>query len=1029
MNKKHFDHEQSLKFEHSRLMALFTELDPNPVFRFDTEGKITMANKVGLEIFGSNFLYESKLSQIIPEMKESDLTSSISEGKKFNIDTKINDRYLQFTICGIPELKIGQIYGTDITKRKILEMELSDSEKRYRSLFENMLEGFAYCKILYDHDNPADFIYIDVNNAFEKLTGLKNVVGKKVSEVIPGIKESNPELFEIYGRVALTGKPERFEIYLESLGIWLSIAVYSPGKEYFVAVFDNITERKLAEEALHYRLAELETLFSISSALTEIETFENTLQIVLNKTVEAFNANACVLFSLNETTQKLECFASHGNLSTMYGMTLNIGEGVCGYVANSLAPYSFDDLAHDDKTTTDLKSKIQGDLGGICMPLIFEGRLLGTLMICKEKEKHFEPEEIQLLTTICNITANAIDSANKHSKIVSREQELIISEKKYRDLVENALVGVYTTNLEGEFLYANDALSKMLEYESADELINLDVKAMYKDIKDKERLIENISRTGLILNYEIELITKTRKIKNVIISAYLSGDLLTGMIMDITSRKRAEETLRKSEEKYRNLYEAIDQGTALCEVLTDKNGKPVDYMFLDINNKYTMLTGLTREMVIGKRALEINPQIEQYRIDILGDIAITGKSIYYEDYFPQSDKYYSVYAYCPIKNQFAVLISDITERKQTEEIIKESEEKYRMLFENEFDAIMILDIETSLFEDMNEASLNLFGYEKEEFLKLSLLDISVEPEKLKFIWEATKESVIQKGSLSVFKKKSGETFIGEISMGTFISKGKHKTFGVARDISERIQREKELKNTLENNKQLLKEITRQKKTLQKLSSSLTTVHELERKTISQELHDEIGQTLSAININLVSIEKEILPTISQRIKERFKETKELLETVLNQIQEISLKLRPLILDNLGLVPTLRWYISKYIERNNINVDFKVLEFNKRLNPEFELTIYRVVQEALTNVARHSQAKNVKIVMKMRNNCLEILIEDDGIGFNFNDVFDDLTTGRGIGIIHIQERIASLGGEVNFQTKPGLGTKIIIKLTL
>lgn len=393
--------------------------------------------------------------------------------------------------------------------------------------------------------------------------------------------------------------------------------------------------------------------------------------------------------------------------------------------------------------------------------------------------------------------------------------------------------------------------------------------------------------------------------------------------------------------------------------------------------------------------------------------------------------------------QFQGYMIDITERKQAEEIVMESEEKYRQLFENESNAIMILDTETSLFEDMNEASLNLFGYERGEFLKLSLLDILVESEpkevdsyKSKSAWEITQKSKIQKVPQCVFKKKNGETFIGEISVGTFISKGKQKIFEVARDISERIRREEELKNTLENNKQLLKEITRHKKTLQKLSSSLIKVHELERKTISQELHDEIGQTLSAISISLASIEKEILPIISLRmdpygkgIKKRFNGTKELLEIALNQIQEISLKLRPLILDDLGLVPTLRWYISKYIERNNINVDFKVFEFYKRLNPEFELTIYRVVQEALTNVARHSQAKNVKIVMKMRNNSLEILIEDDGIGFDFTKVFDDLTTGRGIGIIHIQERITSLGGEVNFQTKPGMGTKIIIKLTL
>jgi PAS domain S-box-containing protein len=138
----------------------------------------------------------------------------------------------------------------DVSARKQAEEALQESEEYYRSLFNNMLNGYAYCQMYFEQERPVDFVFLNVNKAFGDSTGLMEVIGKKVSEAIPGIRESDPEFLAMCGRVALTGIPERVECYLESLKMWFSISVYSPLKEYFVAIFDVITERKKAEEAL-----------------------------------------------------------------------------------------------------------------------------------------------------------------------------------------------------------------------------------------------------------------------------------------------------------------------------------------------------------------------------------------------------------------------------------------------------------------------------------------------------------------------------------------------------------------------------------------------------------------------------------------------------------------------------------------------------------------------------------------------------------------------------------------------------------
>jgi PAS domain S-box-containing protein/putative nucleotidyltransferase with HDIG domain len=161
-------------------------------------------------------------------------------------------------VCGIV------INSRDITERKRSEDAVRASEQRFRSLFSNMLEGFARLEPVSGLNGQTDFVYVEVNPAFERLTGLRDVIGRKITDVVPGIRESNPELMALYERMAAGGAPERVEAYVGPLEIWFSVMAYPSMPNGFIAVFDNITERKRAEGAV--RLSEQRLSLATQSA-------------------------------------------------------------------------------------------------------------------------------------------------------------------------------------------------------------------------------------------------------------------------------------------------------------------------------------------------------------------------------------------------------------------------------------------------------------------------------------------------------------------------------------------------------------------------------------------------------------------------------------------------------------------------------------------------------------------------------------------------------------------------------------------
>ncbi len=256
-----------------RYLAIAAEI----ILALDPDGKVALLNESGYRLLGHETgTLDGKdwFAACLPEASRRETADYFGKLRRGETDEMVregpvvtNEGAVRQVLWRTVALRDGDggfagtlSSGTDITERRQAEEAISESEKRFRSLFENMLEGFAYCKMLYDGGVPVDFIYLEVNAAFKTLTGLKDVTGKKASHVIPGVRDSDPELFEIYGRVARTGTPESFELYLKALDMWLAISVYSPGKEHFVAVFDVITERKRAEENIRSLLSEKEIL-------------------------------------------------------------------------------------------------------------------------------------------------------------------------------------------------------------------------------------------------------------------------------------------------------------------------------------------------------------------------------------------------------------------------------------------------------------------------------------------------------------------------------------------------------------------------------------------------------------------------------------------------------------------------------------------------------------------------------------------------------------------------------------------------
>ncbi|HHY27373.1 MAG TPA: HAMP domain-containing protein [Desulfitobacterium dehalogenans] len=210
-----------------------------------------------------------------------------------------------------------------------------------------------------------------------------------------------------------------------------------------------------------------------------------------------------------------------------------------------------------------------------------------------------------------------------------------------------------------------------------------------------------------------------------------------------------------------------------------------------------------------------------------------------------------------------------------------------------------------------------------------------------------------------------------------------------------------------------------------LLEKVMTAQEEERKRISRELHDETSQALTSLMVSLKVLEAE---TSISSVGEQAQEMRQVVSQTLDEVHHMARELRPSVLDDMGLIPALGRYIRDYQEKYGIEVDFHASGFDgQRLTAAAEVALYRIIQEALTNVAKYAQADSVSVVLDWRDHWVTAIVEDDGLGFDVENVITG--PSHGLGLFGMRERASLLGGSLKIESKPGTGTTVYIKIPI
>ena len=585
------------------------------------------------------------------------------------------------------------------------------------------------------------------------------------------------------------------------------------------------------------------------------------------------------------------------------------------------------------------------------------------------------------------------DLMQKHS-----DAQLQESEQRYMDLVEQSISGFVVRRADGRLILVNEAYRKMTGY-SREELLQLSAKDLVVD----QGVLERVRRLEPGQSTHIETFLK-RKDGNLLEVEYVTQRTRDGnlqsVLLDISHRKQLQKQRDESERRYAELVEQAQEGISVRR----PNGS-----FVFVNETFCRMLGYSREELLG---LTIQDIVHPDDVETLNQIQQMGHGghLRLKKRMRRKDGsviYVEVSAKRLRNGDIQSTVQDVTERHA-------AEHRYETAVNALAEGVAVLDREGRVIA-FNKSAIKILAMTQDQFTGRMVQD----PD-----WKLQREDgtpfpLEEHPVMITLSTGEGRD---DVILVAALPDGSRRVLTVS---SRGLEPDKDGKPT--SVLASFRDITQQRQHEQKLremSRRLGEAQETERRAIARELHDEVGQSLTATRINLRDLGQQATdPPLQQRLAD----TEEIIAELLGKVRQMSLDLHPSVLDDLGLVPALRWCVRTRTTGSPMQVRMDLPEDLPRFSDMVEITLFRVFQEALSNALKHAQAPHLDVSLRYREGHLDLSLKDDGKGFDAEAARRAALSGKSLGVLGMQERVRLAGGEFIMDSAPGRGAEIRVSL--